>query len=171
MTAPHDPKQPSPEKQALISAFDEVLKADAEQREKGQSAPRPAPRRRLLHPVASLSLLVLLAVGVYLGVTRPDWLFARGVPQETTAIQEASLRLAMSMQFQRIERFRNQSGRLPTTIEEAGPPVMGIRYQARHPDGFTLTGTSGGVTLTLESTESLEAFVGNSYAVIERRGQ
>ena len=94
---------------------------------------------------------------------------AAPLPAEPASIQEASLRLAMAMQFQRIERFRSQSGRLPTTIEEVGPAMPGVRYQARHPDGFTLTGTNGSVTLTLQSTESLSAFVGNSYELIQGR--
>ena len=169
MTIPAQQNQPSPEKQALIEAYEKVLVADAEKREK-EAATRPAvaPRRRM-HPVAILSLLVLVAVGAWVGLARPSWIFERGAPAEPVSMQEASLRLAMAMQFQRIERFRSQSGRLPTTIDEAGPPMPGVRYQARHPDGFTLTGTNGVVTLTLQSTESVSAFVGNSYELIQGR--
>ncbi len=171
MTTPAQQNQPSPEKQALIDAFEKVLQADAEKREKDQAAQPAGPPRRRLHPVALLSLLILVAVAAYVGVARPSWLFERGAPSEPVSMQEASLRLAMAMQFQRIERFRAQSGRLPTTIEEAGPVLPGIRYQARHPDGFTLTGTNGTVALTLQSTESLAAFVGNSYELIQGRAE
>lgn len=169
MTTPGQQNQPSPEKQALIEAFENVLVADAEKREKEQSARPTAPPRRRMHPIAVLSLLVLVVVGAYVGIARPAWIFERGAPAEPASMQEASLRLAMAMQFQRIERFRTQSGRLPTTIDEAGPVMPGVRYQARHPDGFTLTGTNGAVTLTLQSTESLSAFVGNSYELIQGR--
>lgn len=171
MTTPAQQNQPSPEKQALIDAFEKVLQADAEKREKDQVARPAGPRRRRLHPVALLSLLILVAVAAYIGLARPAWIFERGAPAEPVSMQEASLRLGMAMQFQRIERYRAQSGRLPTTMEEAGPVMPGIRYQARHPDGFTLTGTNGAVTLTLQSTESLTAFVGNSYELIQGRAE
>jgi hypothetical protein len=169
MATPTHPNPPTPEKQALLEAFDQVIKADAEKREK--DVPARPPRRRLLHPLVWGCLFALALVGLYLVVSRPAWLFERHAPVESVAIQEASLRLAMSMQFQRIERFRRDSGRLPTTIEEAGPPIAGIRYQARHPDGFTLTGTNGALTLTLTSGQSLRAFVGNSFEIIEGRDQ
>ena len=171
MTTPAQQNQPSPEKQALIDAYEKVILADTEKREK-DAAVRPAgPPRRRTHPIVLLSLLVLVIVGAYVVIARPPWIFERGVPAEAPPIQEASLRLAMAMQFQRIERYRSQSGRLPATIEEAGPAMPGIRYQARHPDGFTLTGTNGSVTLTLQSTESLTAFVRNSYELIQGRSQ
>ncbi|MGE5926696.1 MAG: hypothetical protein ACM357_05035, partial [Gemmatimonadota bacterium] len=163
MTTPAQQNQPSPEKQALIDAYEKVLQADAQKREQDQAVRPAGPARRRMHPVALLSLLVLVAVAAYVGLARPSWIFERGAPTEPVSMQEASLRLAMAMQFQRIERFRAQSGRLPATMEEAGPVMPGIRYQARHPDGFTLTGTNGTVALTLQSTESLAAFVGNSY--------
>lgn len=171
MTTPAQQNQPSPEKQALIEAYERVLLADAEKREKDQAARPEGPPRRRLHPVVVLSLLVLIGVSAYVGVARPAWLFERGAPTEPVSMQEASLRLAMAMQFQRIERFRAQSDRLPTTMEEAGPVMPGVRYQARHPDGFTLTGTNGAVTLTLQSTESVSAFVGNSYELIQGRAE
>ncbi|HEU4829800.1 MAG TPA: hypothetical protein VFT04_11460 [Gemmatimonadales bacterium] len=169
MTTHAQQNQPSPEKQALIEAYEKVLVADAEKREKDLAARPDGPPKRRAHPVVVLSLLVLAVVGGYIGIARPSWIFERGAPAEPVSMQEASLRLAMAMQFQRIERFRAQSGRLPTTVEEAGPAMPGVRYQARHPDGFTLTGTNGTVTLTLQSTESLSAFVGNSYELIQGR--
>lgn len=171
MTTPAQQNQPSPEKQALIDAYEKVLLADAEKREKDQAARPAGPLKRRMHPVAGLSLLVLVLVAGYVGLARPSWIFERGAPAEPASIQEASLRLAMAMQFQRIERFRAQSGRLPTTMEEAGAVMPGVRYQARHPDGFTLTGTNGTVTLTLQSTESVSAFVGNSYELIQGRAE
>ena len=171
MTTPAQQNQPSPEKQALIEAYEKVLVADAAKREKEQATRPAGPPRRRLHPVVVLSLLILVGVGAYVGIARPAWIFERGAPAEPVSMQEASLRLAMAMQFQRIERFRAQSGRLPTTMEEAGPVMPGIRYQARHPDGFTLTGTNGTVTLTLQSTASLSAFVGNSYEMIQGRAE
>lgn len=169
MTTHAQQNQPSPEKQALIEAYEKVLVADAEKREKDLSAPPAGPPKRRAHPVVVLSLMILAIVGGYVAIARPPWVFERGAPVEPASMQEASLRLAMAMQFQRIERFRAQSGRLPTTVEEAGPVMPGVRYQARHPDGFTLTGTNGTVTLTLQSSESLSAFVGNSYELIQGR--
>lgn len=161
---------PTPEKKALIEAFDQVLKADAEKRDQDAAPPKRV-RKWPLHPIAVLSLLLLAGVGAYLTVTRPVWLFERGLPAESSEIQDASLRLAMALQFQRIERFRSEHGRLPRSLAEAGEPLAGVTYRQTGGGQFVLSGVNGSVSLVLRSTESVRAFVANSYVTIQRRGQ
>lgn len=170
MTTPTQAGAPSPEKQALIDAYDQVLRADAEKR--GHDASRKRSRRRFpIHPVAVLCLLVWAVTGAYLISTRPAWLFDRGMPTESPAIQEASLRLAMAMKAEQIERFRQrQGGRLPATLEELGPATAGITYQ-RTGNEYVLRGVNGNASLMLRSTDPIRPFVGNSFVVIQRRGQ
>jgi len=169
MMTPAQAGAPSPEKQALIEAFDQVIRADVEKRE--QSSPRRSKRRLPLHPVAILFLLVWAVTGAYLISTRPPWVFDRGRPVESPVIQEASLRLAMAMKAEQIERFRQrQGGRLPATLEEVGPVIQGITYQ-RTGNDFVLRGVNGRASLMLKSTDPIRAFVGNSYVVIQSRGQ
>ena len=161
---------PSAEKQALLEAFDQVIKADTEQRERTPEV-RRAPRRWPLHPVAVLALLVLAGVGGWIGVTRPPWLFERGLPVENAALQDASLRLAMAMQFQRIERYRTTYRRLPASLGEVGPPMQGITYERAGSDQYVLRGRNGGASLMLRSTDPVGEFVGSSYTLIQGRGQ
>ena len=161
---------PTAEKKALIDAYDDVLKADAVKRDHDAMVPR-ARRKWPLHPVAVLSLVILLSVAAYLAVSRPAWLFDRGMPPESVAIQEASLRLAMAQQYQRVERFRQQHGRLPDGIAETGHPLQGVTYEKSGSDQYVLRGTNGSISLILRSTDSVRAFVANSYVMIQRRGQ
>lgn len=164
------PGAPSAEKQALIEAFDQVIKADTEQRERAPEVQR-APRRWPLHPVAVLALLLLAGVGAWIGATRPSWLLERGMPVENAAMQDASLRLAMAMQFQRIERYRSTNRRLPASLAEVGPPMQGITYERAGSDQYVLRGRNGGASLMLRSTDPVKEFVGSSYTLIQGRGQ
>jgi hypothetical protein len=171
MTGPAQPPAgtPTPEKQALLEAFDEVLKAEAETRDQapGRAPSRPWP----VHPVVVLALLVLAGTGTYIGVVRPPWLFQRGMPPESASIQDASLRMGMAVQYQRIERFRQANGRLPESLAQVGEPMQGISYERLGTDQFVLRGRNGGVSLELHSTDAVREFVANSYMVIQRRGQ
>lgn len=171
MTTPTQPAPgaPTPEKQALIDAFDQVIKADAEQR--GKTADRRRGEKWVLHPVAVLALFVLVATVAYIGIARPPWLFERGMPPENAALQDASLRLGMAMQYQRVDRYRQANGRLPQSLDEVGAPMQGISYERVGADQFVLRGRNGAVSLTLRSTDPVREFVANSYTVIQRRGQ
>ena len=171
MTTPTQPSPgaPTPEKRALLDAFDQVIKADAEQR--GKPADRRRQRKWLLHPIAMLALLVLFGTIGYLGVVRPPWLFERGMPPENATLQDASLRLGMAMQYQRIDRYRQANGRLPQSLDDVGAPMQGITYERVGADQFVLRGRNGTVSLTLRSTDPVREFVANSYSVIQRRGQ
>ncbi len=171
MTTPTQPPPgaPTPEKQALLDAFDQVIKADAEHR--GKPAERSRSRRWALHPVAFLALLVLVGTASYIGIVRPPWLFERGMPPENATLQDASLRLGMAVQFQRIERYRQVNGRLPQSLDEVGTPMQGISYERTGADQFVLRGRNGPLSLVLRSTDPVREFVANSYTVIQRRGQ
>lgn len=153
---------PSPEKRALIDAFEEALKSQPlpDQRP-------PGPRRP--HAVTILSMVVLAATLVWFIVTQPEFLVQRGPAPESPALSEASLRLAMAMQYGRIAAFRDSAGRLPATVGEAGPAIDGIRYERLNDSLFTIAGDNNGVSLALSSTDSVRAFVGNSYDVLDRR--
>jgi hypothetical protein len=75
------------------------------------------------------------------------------------------------MKAEQIERFRQrQGGRLPATIDEVGPVIRGISYE-RVGNDFVLRGVNGSASLMLKSTDPIRAFVGNSYVVIQGRGQ
>lgn len=162
----------SPQKQALLEAFDSVLKRQAEEREAEQ---REAEIRRRGQGRVRPSLWALLAVVMflctYLYVERPDWLFTASTPPESVAISEASLRIGMANVAQHVERFRQRTGRLPRTLLEAGTQMDGIAYQPLDSADWRLVGAHAGVELTLASREPLSRFLGNSFEVISRRSR
>lgn len=166
MNRPPQSGPPTPEKQALLEAYEDALK--------GPQAPEPPPRARKggggLHPLTLVAIAALVALGAWLAIARPGFVFERGAPDEPRAVRDASLRLAMAMQFQRVERFRDSTGALPQKLADVGPVVSAIRYEPRPPDQFTLVGENGDVVLTLRSDDVLRDFVGSAYQVLETRG-
>src|SRR6476659_42913 len=122
MTAP---TPPSPEKRALIDAYETALKASAQQREQRPGGAGP----RRTRPIAWLVLALAVGGAAFGGVTRPAWLGIHGPLVEPPAVREASLRLAVALEAQRVLRFQREHGRLPATLDEAGGAMPGISYQ------------------------------------------
>jgi hypothetical protein len=114
-------------------------------------------------------VLTLLVLGAWLYAARPDWVFARGLPPQSAAVREASLRLAMAAQFDRIERFRDSAGHLPARLTDLGPVTASLTYTKTQFGGFVLEGADSTLELTLRSDDSVRAFVGKSYEIVSRR--
>jgi hypothetical protein len=159
----------SPEKKALLAAFDTVLKTAAEEREIERLAAEARRRGR----GASRLLLVVCAViltfvSVYLYVERPEWAFAAPSLPESPEVRQASLRISVANAAQHIERYRQQQGQLPVTLEQAGANSAGISYQ-RTAAGYQLEGEGEGIRVSFTSGESLTRFIGKSFEIIARR--
>ena len=169
----HDPtgSTATPEKKALLEAFDTVLKTKADERESERQASKA--RRRGRGASRLLLLLctsVLLLVGVYVFVERPDWIFPTPPAPESLAVREASLRISVANAAQHVERYRQQTGQLPVTLAQAGAHGREITYD-RVTGGYRLDAEAGEVQVTYHSDESLSRFVGNSFKLISRRGK
>lgn len=161
---------PSGNKQALFDAAVEVMRKQAAERSAEQEA--EAARRReqsRVSPIIAAGLTIILAVGVYLAVEQPSWLFPTPPVAESQELQEASLRIGMATTAQRIERFRVGQGRLPRSLNEAGSSPNGIVYEQREGDRYVLKGANGPVRVVLNSGDSLALFVGNSFKVLAER--
>lgn len=126
-------------------------------------------------PVASRSVVytslgVLVAVVVYLLAAQPEWVFTPEETPESPEVVAASMRMLLVRERQRVEAFRFRNGRLPASLTEAGgnnPEAEMIRG----PGGsYTIRALVGGAALELRSTDSVEAFLGNSLQVILSRG-
>jgi hypothetical protein len=159
----------SPQKQALLEAFDSVLKKQAEDREAEQreAAARRRARNGVRPAIVALALVAIALCG-YLYVARPEWLFPSNTT-EAVAIKEASLRIGMANAAQHIERYRQSTGRVPRTLAEAGTQPAGMAYERVDSAGWRLVGSHAGIELTLGSDEPLPRFLGNSFEVIARR--
>lgn len=159
-------------KQALFDAAVEVMRKQAEERSAEQAA--EAARRReqsRVSPIIAAGLTIILAVGVYLAVEQPSWLFPTPPVAESREVQEASLRIGMATTAQRVERFRMAQGRLPRSLSEAGSSPNGIFYEQREGDRYVLKGVNGPVRVVLNAGDSLALFVGNSFQVLAQRAR
>lgn len=165
-TAPAGPAN----KQALFDAAVDVMRKQAEERSAEREAEEARQREQTrVSPIIAAGLTIILAVGVYLAVEQPSWIFPSPPPVESQEMQEASLRIGMATTAQRIERFRVAQGRLPRTLSEAGSSPSSISYEQREGDRYILRGTNGPVHLALNSGDSLAQFVGNSFQAFAQR--
>jgi hypothetical protein len=159
----------TPEKKALLEAFDTVLKTQAEEREAERAAQEAGRRNRgasrLLMVVCTT---IIVFSSVYLYVERPEWVFPAPPEAESIAVREASLRIGLANAAQHIERYKHQTGQLPTSLHQAGAHGEGISYE-RTSAGYRLQGEGAGVRVTFTSGEPLTRFIGNSFEVISRR--
>jgi hypothetical protein len=161
----------SPEKKALLEAFDTALKAKADEREAERLAEEARRQGRGMSRLLMLvSATILLFIAVYVSVERPDWIFPAPPPPESLAVKEASLRITVANAAQHVERYRQQTGAFPGTLAQAGAHATGITYD-RTTGGYRLQAETGEVRVTYHSSESLSRFVGNSFKVISRRGK
>jgi len=167
-TPASSPKVGSP-KQALIEAFDTVLKTQAEEREAERAAEEARRRGRgVSRALMVVCTTIIVFTGVYLYVERPDWVFPTSIEAESLATREASMRIMLANVAQHIERYRQQTGELPTSLRQAGAYAAGILYE-RTAAGYRLQGEDDDVRVTFTSGEPLARFVGNSFEVIARR--
>jgi hypothetical protein len=161
---------PTAHKQALLEAFDTVLKQQVEAREaelREAEVRRRAGRR--VRPAISVAAVLSLVLCSYLYVQRPEWLFPPAAVPESVAVKEASLRIGMANVAQHLERHRQRTGALPPNLAEAGSRVYGITYKPLGTTSWRLVGANAGIELTLTSHDSLPAFLGNSFEVISQR--
>jgi hypothetical protein len=171
-TSPEPPSAPAgpANKQALFDAAVDVMRKQAEDRSAEREAEEARRREQSrVSPIIAAGLTIILAVGVYLAVEQPTWIFPSPPPIESADVQEASLRIGMATTAQRIERFRVAQGRLPRTLGEAGSSPSGISYEQHEGDRYILRGANGPVHLALNSGDSLGQFVGNSFQVLAQR--
>lgn len=160
----------SPEKRALLEAFDTVLKSQAEVREAERLAAEAARRaRRRVRPLIWFTAAMTLCLTAYLWVERPTWIFPAAIPPESLAIKEASLRIGLANAAQHVERFRQRTGRLPESLSETGAHGEWLSYERTGSSDWRLVGSNGPVQLTLTSSQPLPDFLGNSFEVISRR--
>lgn len=162
----------SPEKKALLEAFDTVLKTQAEEREARRVAAEAEARRRhgASRRLTVVGTTVMVFVCAYLYVERPDWVFPAPPTPESLVVREASLRISVANAAQHVERFRRRTGRLPATLNEAGAHDAGLDYEPAK-TVYQLQADLDGVRVSYDSSEPLGRFVGNSFKIISQRSK
>ncbi len=152
-------REENAQKEALLRAAEEAVRQD-----RTHSGPRNGPRTRW--GIVGWGLVLLAGLMGWLVGTQPEWVFAPPPNMEAPEITAASMRLALVRERQRVERYREQNGRLPATLAEAGGTIPNLEI-ATSPDGtYLLRAVEGGTVLELHSSENIETFLGNSLQVI-----
>lgn len=96
-------------------------------------------------------LLVLIGT-VYVFSGGPLWLQPPPPPPPTAGHLDASLRLALYLEGQRVESFRRREGRLPESLAEVGGAAPAIRYSKTDRGTFHLAGITETRTLFYSSS-------------------
>jgi len=142
------------ERAAMIAS---VMRHQAE-RSEVRASMRPLGPRPLLPQLMGLAISTALAVYVWFG--SPDWLEPAPIPLPPVEVEVATLRLEMFIQAQAIEHYRENNGRAPAFLEEAGPARPGVAYRRLDAQTYLLQGQGDRVRLTYSSGDSLAVFLG-----------
>ena len=153
----------------LSRALEEVLRHEERRSQAQREAQRHMQRqqRRGIGPRHGVFALAL-AVTLYVWIASPAWARVDRPPPPTPEHREASLRVAIFLQAQRIEAFRDRTGGLPEELEETGPPIPGISY-ARTPRGtYHLEGQNDTLALFYSSSAltTLPEFLGEAERLV-----
>ena len=160
------PPSPTPSGQhdrtKLLEAYQNLVRSEQEKRN-SVAVPVPPESR------AAYWITMFLLIGglTSLLVLQPQWLFPRP-PEETPALREASLRVRMFVEIDRIEQFRSLNARLPANLREAKADSVGLQYKPAQAS-YTLAGRNGPLTLTYSSAMTPQLFLGQSYDLISMR--
>ena len=148
-------------------ALAEVLD-DQHQRLERRKQATPHPTRRKLNPLVAPALA---GISFWLWVFPPTPLQPTPPPQIPVAVQEAGLRMEMSAQLARIQRFVRDNGRLPASLQETQDELLtGVEYIPLADSTFRLRGNIGGVTIDYVSTQPIEDLLQDAVEVVMTGG-
>ena len=111
-------------------------------------------------------VFALLIIAGWLWLLPPEPLRMNPPDPQPVAQEEAALRFAMYLQAQRILAYQQEAGRLPLTLETAGPPLPGMEYTLLQDGLYQLTGSTDRLTLTYRSDLPLDTFVGTGADIV-----
>jgi len=112
------------------------------------------------------ALAVSLVLTVWVWLFPPALIQIPEVPPPPVAEEEATLRLVMYFQAQKVEQFVIENGRTPDELADAGPTFPGMDYVKLTDRHYRILGRTDRLTLSLSSAESSEDFIGAGASVL-----
>jgi len=181
---PEDRNQPPPgppeetaASQEEAEEMDVVLSSDMERaaaiasvmrdqalKEEALAQVRPPGKKPMLPQLGALALSTALAIYVWFG--SPGWLEPDPIPPVPLQIEEDVVRTAVLLQVERIRSYREQNGRLPAFLEEAGPRLPGVEYRRLDSRRFQIHGHGERTTVDYVSGQPLDEFRESLQAVL-----
>jgi len=150
--------------QEAADAVKAVMQHAAERQTAAQAKapPRRQPAKWLLPLGINLGVLAL-----YLLIAPPPFVTLNPIEPPDLARQEESLRLAIYLQSQRIEAYRQRTGSLPVNLSDLQSSVPpGVEYRLQDGGRYLLMAMLGDSTIVYDSTQSAADFVGTAAAAL-----
>ena len=72
----------------------------------------------------------------------------------------------MYMQFNKIQQYVVENGRLPNDLGEVGDSPVALMYVPLSGNVFQLSGQSGNITVDFNSTDPIEDLLGDAIAIV-----
>lgn len=161
-----DTEHPAARSLSLAAERDRVVEDVLRDQAAKEQARKSSTRRPGTTPGRVAALMVLALLSIYLWTWSPSWLAPAGPPELALGTEQAGLRVAMYIQAQRIEDFRDTRGRLPDVLREAGEPLPGMLYDRIDARTYRLRGAGDRVRLLYVSSDSLQIFAGDSPTIV-----
>ncbi len=144
--------------QEAADAVAAVLKHAAERDKAVNETPKRKPTPRWLLPLGiQLSVLAL-----YLLLLPPKWVVVNPIQPPDPSTRVEQLRVAMYLQAQRVDSYKQEHGQLPDKLSDAGSTIEGVEYHRQGVNSYQLVATVGEEALVYDSNESAAAFVGTA---------
>ena len=113
-----------------------------------------------------LTLIIATAISLWIWRWPPDVLRVGPPGPPPVEEEEATLRLVMYFQAQKIEQYLLDTGRVPLALDDAGPAFRGMEYIRLTDSDYRILGRTGRVTLSYSSVEPLDTFLGAGASVL-----
>lgn len=114
-----------------------------------------------------LALLASTVLTLWVWAWPPAMIRVDEIPMPPIAEEEATLRLVMYFQSQKIEQYLLDFGRIPDELLEAGPVFTGMEYIRLTDRHYRLLGRTDRLNLSMSSTEPLGDFVGRGANILD----
>lgn len=145
--------------QEAVDAVKAVMEHAHERDEAAKKKDQPKKQPKWMLPLG----INLGVFAVYLLIAGPQWVVIDPIEGPPQAERVEGLRLAMFLQAQRIEAYRQENGRLPESLEEIGASTPeGVEYVLQGSSQYQLIGNAGETDLIYDSTQSAAEWVGSA---------
>ena len=151
------------------AALADVIREQIEKTEAEARARRVRVRRQGIG-LRHLALILATATSVWIWIWPPGALRIAPPGPPPVEEEEATLRLVMYFQAQKIEEYLQVTGRVPISLGDAGPAFRGMEYVRLTNSDYRILGRTGRVTLSYSSVEPLGTFVGAGATILNPLG-